>query len=111
MAAIHIGVNAHLYDSTEMIGSAAGSGRVYPVLTLRGSGYPSVTIFPTDMSQLVRLANTALDALVDMIRQGAEVDGETGEALAMLAARSYALSYDEEAEAQAREAANEEVQA
>ena len=104
MSKENVDINIHLNETTVFSGHADILARgPYSVIRV-GKNYPQVTVFPSAMVQCVQMADSCLDALSDMVRLGAEIDGESGEALARLAERVRALSFDEEAEARAAEA-------
>lgn len=97
-----ISISVHLRGDSAIKGHAGGS-RIdcYPVITAQSTGYPSVTIYPSDMAQTLAFADASLDAVVGMVEKGARIDPDTAEALARLAERALALSFDEDAEARA----------
>ena len=107
MSKENIDVSMHLTDTTRFEGkSGALHNGAYAVLNI-GPNYPSVTLFPRSMAQVVHLADACLDAVTSMVAEGADIDKDTFDALAALAARAHALSYDEQAEAEAVEAVQE----
>ena len=105
MGSIDIHTSIHLKDGADINGDAGAlSGYPYPVLYFRSLGYPGATLYPKNMAQVTLIANACLDVIVAMVEQGAVIDNGTHEALARLAQRAHALSFDEDAEAQAAEA-------